>query len=64
MASYRQVRGRQLNSKQRALLRLALSFFTWRTLVHESRLKQVAAIEAMFQVVVASRISKHSHAVP
>ncbi len=42
MASYREVRGRQLNSKQRALLRLALSFFTWRTLVPEGRLKQVA----------------------
>jgi hypothetical protein len=46
MAAYHEVLGATLNAKQRALLRLALSFFTWRTLVRESGLKQGAAVEA------------------
>jgi len=33
------------------VLRLALSFFTWRTLVHEGGLKPGAAVEAMVQAV-------------
>jgi hypothetical protein len=37
--------------KQRAVLRLALSFFTWRTLVRESGLKAGAAVEAMVQAI-------------
>jgi hypothetical protein len=32
-------------------LRLALSFFTWRTLVRESGLKQGAAVEAMVRAI-------------
>ncbi len=40
------VLGAKLNAKQRALLRLALSFFTWRTLARESGLKQGAAVAA------------------
>jgi hypothetical protein len=39
MAACREVLGAKLNVKQRALLRLALSFFTWRALVRESGLK-------------------------
>jgi hypothetical protein len=31
-----EVLGTKLSTKQRAVLRLALSFFTWRTLVRES----------------------------
>lgn len=51
MTAYRDVLGAKLTTKQRAVLRLALSFFTWRTLVPESGLKQGAAIEAMVQAI-------------
>ena len=37
--------------KQRAVLRLAISFFTWRTLVREGGLEQSAAINAMVQAI-------------
>ena len=51
MAAYRDVLGAKLNAKQRALLQLALSFYTWRTLVRDSGLKQAAAVEAMVQAI-------------
>jgi AcrR family transcriptional regulator len=51
MAAYREVLSRKLNAKQRALLPLALSFFTWRTLARESGLKQGAAVAAMVQAL-------------
>jgi AcrR family transcriptional regulator len=51
MAAYRDVLGTKLNAKQRALLQLALSFYTWRTLVRDSGLKQAAAVEAMVQAI-------------
>ena len=38
-----------------AVLRLALSFFTWRTLVREGGLKPGAAVEAMVQAVDCAR---------
>jgi AcrR family transcriptional regulator len=47
MAAYHEVLGAKLSAKQRAVLHLALSFFTWRTLVRESGLKQDAAVKAM-----------------
>lgn len=46
-AACRDVLGAKLTARQRALLRLALSFFTWRTLTQESLLKQGAAVDAM-----------------
>ena len=51
MAACGKVLGAKLNVKQRALLRLALSFFTWRTLVRDSRLKQGAAVAVMVQAI-------------
>ena len=51
MAAYHEVLGRKLGAKQRAVLGLALSFFTWRTLVRESGLKQGAAVDAMVQAI-------------
>lgn len=51
MAAYQDVLGAKLNVKQRAMLRLALSYFTWRTLVREGGLKVRAAVEAMVQAV-------------
>lgn len=51
MAAYREVLGEKLSKKKRAVLQLALSFFTWRTLVRESGLKQNAAVEAMVHAI-------------
>jgi len=51
MTAYGDVLGAKLTTKQRAVLQLALSFFTWRTLVPESGLKQGAAVEAMVQAI-------------
>jgi AcrR family transcriptional regulator len=53
MMAYDEVLGKTLTSRQRPLLRLALSFFTWRTLVLESGLKQDAAVSAMVQAITA-----------
>ena len=55
MAAYHEVLGAKLSMKQRAVLHLALSFFTWRTLVCESGLKQNAAVEAMVQAIDCGR---------
>jgi AcrR family transcriptional regulator len=49
--AYEEVLGGKLNAKQRALLHLALSFHTWRTLVQEAGLKPAAAVEAMVELV-------------
>ena len=54
MAAYQEVLGAKLSMKQRAVLRLALSFFTWRTLVRESGLKKGAAVGAMVQAIDAA----------
>jgi AcrR family transcriptional regulator len=51
MAAYGEVLGAKLTAKQRALLRLALSFFTWRTLARESGLKHAAAVALMVQAI-------------
>ena len=51
MTGYQEVLGAKLSTKQRAVLRLALSFFTWRTLVREGGLKQGAAVGAMIQAI-------------
>lgn len=50
-AAHHEVLGETLGAKQRAMLHLALSFFTWRTLVRESGLTPAAAIEAMLQAI-------------
>lgn len=46
-ASYAEVLGVGLGAERQAMLRLALSFFTWRTLVTEAGLDSAAAAEAM-----------------
>lgn len=55
MAAYQEVLGAKLSAKQRALLRLALSFFTWRTLAPEGGLKRAAAVEAMVQAIDSAK---------
>jgi len=51
IAAHHEVLGLKLNMKQRAVLHLALSFFTWRALVRESGLKQGAAVGVMVQAI-------------
>src|SRR3954454_16432092 len=53
-AAYSEVLGAKLNSEQRAMLVLALSFFTWRTLTRDGGLKQGAAVGAMAEAIVAA----------
>lgn len=55
IASYREVLGAGLTAKQRALLELALSFFTWRTLINDASQKQTAAVETMVQAVISAK---------
>lgn len=55
MAAYHKVLGAKLGAKARAVLRLALSFFTWRTLAREGGLKRAAAVDAMVQAVYCSK---------
>jgi AcrR family transcriptional regulator len=51
MAAYHEVLGAKLNAKQRAVLGLALSYFTWRTLVREGGLKTATAAGVMVQAI-------------
>jgi AcrR family transcriptional regulator len=51
MATYHEVLGSELSMNQRAVLRLALSFFTWRTLVREGGLEPGDAVTAMVQAI-------------
>jgi AcrR family transcriptional regulator len=48
---WREVLGAKLSAKQRALLVLALSFFTWRTLAQDVGLSPAAAVKAMVQAI-------------
>jgi AcrR family transcriptional regulator len=54
MASYIDVLGAGLNARQRVMLSLALSFFTWRSLARDSGLMQAAAVAAMAQAIEAA----------
>jgi AcrR family transcriptional regulator len=51
MAAWHEVLGADFSLKQRAVLRLALSFFSWRSLVREGGLEQRAAVEAMVRAI-------------
>jgi AcrR family transcriptional regulator len=55
MAAYQEVLGAGLSKAQHAILRLALSFFTWRTLVRDSGLDRKAAVRAMIQGIVCAK---------
>jgi AcrR family transcriptional regulator len=54
-AAYQEVLGADLGMAQRTVLRLALSFFTWRTLVRESGLELEAAVRAMVQAIACAK---------
>jgi AcrR family transcriptional regulator len=51
MAAWHKVLGAKLSAKQRTVLRLALSYHTWRTLAREAGLTQGAAVAAMVEAV-------------
>jgi hypothetical protein len=51
IAGYHEVLGAKLDGKQRAMLSLALSFYTWRSLVREGGLTQNAAVGTMLQAI-------------
>jgi AcrR family transcriptional regulator len=51
MTTWREVLGTKLSARQRAVLQLALSFFTWRTLVREAGLKPAAAVDVMVRAI-------------
>ncbi|HXF54837.1 MAG TPA: helix-turn-helix domain-containing protein [Hyphomicrobiaceae bacterium] len=51
MAAYREVLGEPLNARQRAMLEVAFSYFTWRTLTRHAGLKRSAAVAAMVAAV-------------
>jgi AcrR family transcriptional regulator len=51
IVAYLDVLGEKLNAQQRAVLHLALSFYTWRTLVRDNGLKPAAAVAVMVQAI-------------
>ena len=53
--AWQEVLGAKLNARGRAMLQLALSFHTWRTLVRVAGLKQAAAVDAMVQAIEGAR---------
>jgi len=55
MIAWNEVLGAKLTAKQRAMLQLALSFHTWRTLARGAGLKQAAAVDAMVQAIDSAK---------
>lgn len=51
MGAYADVLGAKLNAKQRTMLQLALSYFTWRSLVRDGKLKPAAAARIMAHAI-------------
>lgn len=49
--AWRDVLGDRLTARQRAMLDLALSFYTWRTLVREGGMKKATAVESMVRSI-------------
>jgi AcrR family transcriptional regulator len=55
IAAYHEVLGAKLSARQRPMLHLALSFFTWRALVQEAGVKTGGAVKAMVQAIECAR---------
>jgi AcrR family transcriptional regulator len=55
LAACQEALAAKLDARQRALLQLALSYFTWRTLVRDSGLKTSAAVRTMVQAIAGAR---------
>jgi AcrR family transcriptional regulator len=58
--AWREVLGATLVAKQQAVLHLALSFYTWRSLVRESGLTNDAAVDAMIEAIVAVDVAEEA----
>ncbi len=56
-ASCRDVLGAGLTGRQRALLHLALGFFTWRSLMRDSGLSRAAAVAAMVHAIDGAKVN-------
>jgi AcrR family transcriptional regulator len=54
MAAYETVLGKGLSKAQRAVLRVALNYFSWRSLARESGLAGRAAVDTMVRAVIAA----------
>ena len=54
VATWREVLGETLSASQQAMLALALSFFTWRTLTHDGGLGEAAAVTTMVRSILAA----------
>ena len=54
MVACHEVLGVKLSPKQRALLHLALSYFTWRSLVRDGGLRTGAAVRAMVEAIAGA----------
>jgi AcrR family transcriptional regulator len=55
-AAYEEVLGVELGNKERALLKLALSYPAWRTLVREAGLSPQAAVGTMVSAIVRAQV--------
>jgi hypothetical protein len=55
MAAYGEVLGEALSERQRAVLRLAISFYTWRTLARDAGLDRNAAVGVMVQAISCAK---------
>lgn len=55
IAGWHKILGANLNAKQRAMLALALSFHTWRTLTRDAGVRLIAAAKMMSQSVIDAR---------
>jgi AcrR family transcriptional regulator len=54
-AAYEAVLGKGLGATQRALLKLAIDYFTWRSLARDSGLAPAAAVRAMVGAVMGAK---------
>jgi hypothetical protein len=56
-AAYEEVLGARRTRRQRAAVKLALSYFTWRTLVREAGLSRAAAVGTMVDAISGAESS-------
>ncbi|MGE3869676.1 MAG: TetR/AcrR family transcriptional regulator [Pseudorhodoplanes sp.] len=57
LVAYREVLGAGLSAGQQAMLQLALSYFTWRTLTRDAGRTRMAAVAAMVAAIEAAEAS-------
>ncbi len=58
LETYRQVLGAGLSAPGRAMLHLAMSYFTWRTLTREGGLSDTEAVQAMADAAMAETVKR------